>query len=1692
MRKLFLILCTLCPLLALAQYNNEWIDYSKTYYKFKVGETGLYRISQAALAGIGLGATDAAHFQLWRNGEQVPVYTSSQSGALSGGGYIEFWGEANDGKPDNALYRNPAHQINNSKSLFTDTAVYFLTVNPAGPNRRLAPVATAIPAGAVPEPYFLHTVSEHFNEQIHLGQPYGEGGEAVYPASYESAEGWASNDISNGGTRAFSKSNLFVYTGGGAPEVSINMNVTGNSYAVRNVRLTLNNAVIFDTAFSNFNFLKLTGTAPLSLIAPNNASFVVANVAATTNRIRVAQVQMTYPRTFNFGGASSFRFQAPSKTAGTYFEISGFNTSGGTTILYDLSNGKRYTVDATTPALLKVFTEPGAGTQDLLLVNDNATNVKNITAFETRNFVDYSAAANQGDYLIITHKALLTGPNNTQPVEEYRAYRQTATGGAYNAKIYLIDQIVDQFGFGIKQNPLAVRNFLRWARSRFTRPLQYVYIVGKGVDYYNSKNNENAAAIDRLNLVPTFGYPASDVLLSAEGASSMPLTPIGRVSVISGDELQTYLAKVKQYEQQLTSLSPLIEESSWKKDVIHIVGANDLYTIDLLSYYLNNHKQVIKDTFYGASVTDYIKSLSAGAEELNSVRLANQINNGIGLLTYLGHSSATSLAFKIENPNNYNNHGKYPIFNMLGCNVGNIFSFNPTRLVTPETVSEKYLLANERGSIAMLAGTSLGYTNNLDFYNLNFYRNLAELKYGAGLGEVMQNTMSSIFGAMPEESNFSQRILCEAFVLNGDPAIATYHFSKPDYAIEDRFLKVSPGFISVADTEFALDYKIFNIGKAINREIVVEIKRTFPDQSTAVIRRDTIAGIRYADSLRFVVPVDPVKDKGMNKITITIDPDNEIDELFETNNTISRDVFIYENDIRPVFPYDYSIVNRQQIVFAASTANPLATTQNYLMEIDTTRLFNSPLKISLNKTSAGGLVEFAPGITFRDNTVYYWRVAAAPASSADEINWNYSSFTYFAAGDQGFNQSHYYQFDGGTHDRIFIDSTGKFLFKNLKSSITVNNAFYPYASSSIDFSLQIEEVYKQVGFISSPLANPQQNSLRFYLMNNRTLQPVFNKNMGSTGMYGSYLPAPWNASTVLGFFQFDISTTAARKTVMDFLDSIPSGYYVGLTSAQWIPTILPSVWKSDTAVLGKNNSLYHKLKSIGLSAVDSIQPHDTINTLLPYVFIYQKDNKVPLAQVVGKAVSDKLVVTVTVNVPDSVGSIRSPRFSKVEGWKTLSWDGYSLENSSADKAFVSVIGIDKNGSESVLMSDIPASQQTADLSSISAETYPALRFEMRTEDLVDRTPYQLRYWRVNGKPVPEGAIAPNIFYSKKDTLQLGEPLNIGVAFKNVSDQPFDSLKVRVIVRDRNNVENNIAVPDQKALVAGDTIRLNVPIETRNFIGHNSLFVEFNPLNVQPEQVHVNNFLNTDFYVIGDSLNPYLDVTFDGMHILNKDIVSSKPDVLIKLTDDSKWMLIDNPDLVKVQLRHPDGITREYKYDSDTLRFNPPGTSGENTATINFKPYLQQDGNYELIISAKDQSGNTAGDMQYRVNFQVINKQMISNLLNYPNPFTTSTAFVFTLTGSEIPQNIRIQIMTITGKIVKEITKAELGPLKIGRNITKYKWDGTDQYGQKLANGVYLYRVITNHHGKSLEKYRAENDNTDRYFKGGYGKMYLMR
>jgi hypothetical protein len=1698
MRKLLAGLLLLLGFCANAQitYNNEWIDYSKTYYRFRVSKDGVYRISGATLSAAGLGTASAQDFQLWRNGVQVPIFTSAASGPLAAGDYIEFWGKMNDGKPDRELYREPAFHLNNKWSLISDSGTYFLTVNPSGPNLRFQPTANNVAGNTLPaEPYFLHKTGLYFKDRINSGQFYVVGTEHLFSSSYDKGEGWTSPNIGRNSSLIRSLTNLFPAASG--PNPTIRAIVSGNAYNSRRYKVGINGDSVVGNPVPYLNESNDTATFNLALLSSGNASIEIFNVtdhcgtsSCPSDNMVAHQVEITYPRQFNFGNASNFEFSLPASATGSYLEITGFADGGVAPVLYDITNGRRYVTELS-GAIVKVVLQPSATDRNLVLVSYNGNNFSAITTLQTRNFVNFSLPQNQGNYLIISNPLLFDGANGVNPVEEYRAYRASATGGGYNAKIYLDEQLNDQFGFGIRKNPAGIRNFIRFAKNKFATLPKYVYIIGRGVHYLHQKNTESVgtqaqrANLERLNLVPTYGWPASDMLLAAEPGASSPSIPIGRLTAINAAEVSTYLKKVKDYELAQQTLSPAIGDKAWMKNIAHIAGAGEQNLAESLTSYLNSYTRIIEDTLYGAKVTTFTKTSTNLVQQLSDQDLTNLFNQGMSLLTYYGHSSPTTLEFNLDDPANYNNQGKYPMFLALGCNAGNTFDFNEVRFSQRNYLSDKYVLAPDRGSINFIASTHFGIVHYLDIWNIRAYRNMATTQYQSSIGNIMKKTIEDVNASYFDD--FFARCNAEETILNGDPAIRLNQQAKPDYAITDTMVKVSPNFISVADLTFKVDISVMNLGKAINRPIVVETKRRYPDGSEAVVHRDTLSGTRYRDVISFNLPIDATKDKGANSIFVTVDADGIVDELFETNNSTFREFFIFEDEIRPVYPYNYSIVSNQNISLRASTANPFSPIKQYQMEIDTTENFNSALKVTKTLNSVGGLLEFQPGLTFQNNTVYYWRVAPVPTSGAPL--WKNSSFVYIANSSFGYNQSHYYQHQKSSVTNIGLRPNRRWEFDSLLNNLTIRSGVFGSAATQ---EAELSVTVNGSNYIRSACAG---NTLVFNIFDPNTFRPRTNPSQA----YGSNpvcsFTRQWN-------FEFDYRTPANRKKIMDFMDSIPAGYFVVvrniLINNQW-NNYTANVWKSDEAIYGTGNSLYHKLKAAGFASLD------TLNSPRVFSFVYQKNVDFTPSWKFTNGNLDLLSHSVNMKTPDTLGTIVSPPMGPARAWKQLEWDGASMDATEGDNPKISIVGIRSNGATDTLRRGIVLTDKSVDISAISAVTYPHLKLIMRNSDSIHYTPYQLGYWRLTADAVPEGAVMPNIQFSMKDTFDVGEPVNFKLAFKNVSDGVFtDSMKVRVVVYDRSNTARTINIPKmKKPLNGGEVLDVQFNLKTEDLVGANTLFVHVNPDNDQQEQHQFNNFIFRNFYVKGDTLNPLLDVTFDNVHILNRDIVSSKPSILIKLKDEAKWMPLSDTSIATVQVRYPDpargtvtsnSVTRTFNFNTDTLRFIPASGSpnADNTASIEFKPFFEQDGEYELLVTGKDMSSNNAGAMSYRVAFQVINKAMISNMLNYPNPFTTSTAFVFTLTGAEVPQNIKIQILTVTGKIVREITKAELGPLHIGRNITEFKWDGTDQFGQKLANGVYLYRVVTNLNGKSLEKYTSPDESTDKYFNKGYGKMYLMR
>lgn len=1684
MRKFFtlLLLITSLPVFA-QQYFNEWIKHSQTYYKFNVGSTGIYRIPKSVLDNAGIGGTSVEFFELWRNGKMVRIFPSVPSGPLPVNGFLEFWGEMNDGIPDNPLYRDSAFQHTKKTSLLTDTAAYFLSVNTTQAGLFHVNVNNDVASNILPvEPYFMNTVEVNFRNKINPGFA-AVVGEYVYSSSYDKGEFWSSQDIRPGIPLAHAVSNLYV--NGAVPNSTLSFGATGNALNTRSLLVDINGNNVGNIVMDYFNDLHTSISFPTSYITSGNLTFRVSNTSTiSTDRTAVSYYDVTYPSLFNFGNAKNFKFDLPAKGVGYYLEITNFNSGAVAPVLYNLTSGQRLVGDISTPGTVK-FAIPGSVTDNkFVLLNAEAGNIGSVNSLATKNFINYSTAANQGNYLIITHPSLYVGSTGNNPIIDYKNYRSSAAGGGHSVQIVDINELVDQFAYGIKKHPLSVKNFVRYCRNIFTTKPENIFIIGHGVAYNEYRLNEFRSDIELLNLVPTFGQPASDNMLSSNDGASVQVTiPIGRLSVVNGKEVENYLEKIKEHENAQKTAPNTIVGRAWMKNIVHVTGSSEPFLGTVLCNYMGSYKQIIEDTIFGGKVYSFCKTSTNPVEQLASDRISHLFEEGISILTYFGHSSSTTLEFNLDNPDAYNNRGKYPIFFVNGCNAGNFFTYFPQRLLVNETLSEKFVLAKQRGSIAFVASTHFGIVNYLNLFLHHLYSFMGHTGYGKSLGELTKSSFNNMLTAAGPFDYYA-RFHAEQITLHGDPAIITNPQLKPDYIIEEPQITVNPSFISVAENTFKLKFGMMNLGKALDDSIVVEVKQTFPDGTSTNIFRGKVKGIEYADSLFFNVPINSIRDKGLNKITVTLDADGLVDEITKTNNTATKEIYIFEDEARPVYPYNFAIINNPTQTLFASTANPFSPQKNYTFEIDTTEHFNSPMKVTKNVSSSGGVIEFAPGITYRDSIVYHWRVALV--SSTGGNLYNGSSFMYKADSSDGFNQSNFYQHKKSLLERVDLDSTSKeWTFGKRTNNVFMRNGVFPTAASQAgDFAVSVNGS-------SNIISVCGVSGIIFNVFDPVTFQPWFNSNTGGS-RYGSDIVCGnnrrWN-------FQFNILDTAKRRSAMEFMDLIPDGHIVVVKNISgidaWTNTYA-STWMGDTSYLGTDNSIYHRLITQGFTGIDSFDRPRA------FLFVYKKNRQVEFAPkfLFTEGINDRITLSVDINSPDTLGFVTSPVFGPATKWKDVIWRGDSKESPSNDNPTIDIIGIDTSKVETKLFT-LDKATQNFDISGVDAARYPNMKLHMRNVDSISLSPYQLKYWRIHYNSVQEGALAPNLFLSSKDTLEIGEPLKFGIAFKNVSKKPFDSLAVKFIIVDKNNVPHSFKPAKQRPLISGDTVVIRLELDSKDFIGMNQLFVDVNPDNDQPEQYHYNNFLYKNFYVKSDLINPLLDVTFDGVHILNRDIVSARPHIQIKLKDDAKFLLLNDTALSSVVIRHPDGTSRTYNFDNDTLRFTPASSGDDNTATIDFYPaftnqYNADGDEYELMVKGKDRSGNKAGELEYRVTFKVITKPMISNLLNYPNPFSTSTAFVFTLTGSEIPHNLKIQILTVTGKIVREITKDELGPIRIGRNITEFKWDGTDQFGQKLGNGVYLYRFVTTLNGRPMEKYKANGDHTDKFFTNGYGKMYLMR
>ena len=1660
-------------------YNNSWINYSQEYYKFKVADKGIYRIDSTVLAnaGIPLSSIDPRNFQLFARGVELPIYIEGEGdGVFDGADFIEFFGEKNSGWLDEQLYGTAADHPSPHYSLYNDTISYYLTWNSLTANSRLVLETDTN--------FSLYTpVSSFYKENILVysdgskapldpyydGKTIPVGNVSVTMFGFSTTEGWFDTPYAIGGSKIKAVPTANVDLTG--PNAILKTVVIGwSDYAGitngdHHLRVSVGSNVV-DSVFEGHKKVDVQMSIPLADLGSTstNVNFASINdLGSTVDKQTVAYLELKYSHTMDLEGLSFydhlFLDDHPTESK-SHFNFSNFNGIGDV-LFYDLTNNKRIQVEPIGANYQCLVPNSGSQKECFISSDNQVNNISSLTAINgTGLFIDHGANPVDTAFIIITHPSLMTG------AIDYANYR-TSPGNfnidPQNAVIYSIDDLYDQFAYGVDQHPLAIRGFVDYILNTWSTEPNYLFLLGKSI---KSKLTRRDPTSFDGNLVPSYGVPASDNMLTAglNGTFYQPAIPTGRLSAKNNTEISWYLNKVQQHENPIPSNGMGVND--WMKRALHFGGGVDGNEQQGFKNSLNGFKSIIEDTLFGGNVISYFKNSTAPIQNSLSDSIKDYISQGVSIMTFLGHASTTGgFDQNIDDPSLWpNQNGKYPVLIGLACFAGDIHtSFS-------NSTSEEHVLLDNQGVIGFLSSVDVSLSSTLSTYASNLYRNISYLDYGGSVGRHIQNTINTMQQTGSGLENFSNSVGLNVNY-HGDPAIKLNTFELPDYMIEASTVTFSPAVVTSDIDSFEINVLVSNLGRAIGDTITLEVVRDFPDQSfldTVYIK--AFAGINYQETVSFRMPVDVIRGLGLNSFNITVDAVDAVVESFENNNSITKTLNILSGELVPIYPYEYMIVPDDSIVLKASTAFPFESAKNYVFEVDTTDYFNSPIKESTIINQAGGVLSWAPNLLSTiptDSTVFYWRVSK-DSVDATGYSWRMRSFQHIR-GKEGWGQAHFFQFENDefqfvTHNR----ATRKFDFVNDIKQLTMEThgqaAWGELSSIRYLFDAEVIENSGQ----------GMNTAIMVAVFDSATLEPwtIYDWTVGQNNM-------PPNYRDNCFIFRHQPDQMAAMENFIR--DTVPSGNHIIMWT--WYIVTL------NNFTTPMPPSLRTEIANMGGTQVSAL------TDLYPFLFYHQKGNAASTIEVVGDSIAHKnLKLVTTLTTSANYANVFSEILGPATSWDSLSWRMTSIESpTTRDSSVLSVYGVDASGNETPLINNLPTDSGDVSITGrVDASVYPYLKLNtFLSDDSLVSAP-QLNRWQVTYAGVPEAALDPNInFTFLSDTVEEGVDITMSIAIKNISKYDMDSLLISFAILDKNNSMQFLPYPRQKPLLSDSVMTATISFSTFGLSGVNSLLIDVNPNNDQLEKYHFNNTAQIPFYVNADNINPLLDVTFDGIHILDGDIVSPKSNIVIELTDENQFLLLNDTSDYAVYITNPLGVEERIFFNSggvERMQFIPASLPKNNSKII-FQGEFFMDGDYKLRVKANDRAKNNSGNFDYIIGFEVINRSTITNIINYPNPFTTSTRFVFTLTGSEIPNIFKIQIMTITGKVVREIDKDELGAINIGRNISDFSWDGTDTYGDRLANGLYLYRVITQINNDDIE---LRSTSMDYYFKKGFGKMYLFR
>ncbi len=1598
---LSLLLLSIFSSISISQTTNyNWITPNKTYLKMYVVQDGMYRIERSDFvnAGINVSQVDPRTVKLYNKGSEVPVYfVGQQDGTFDNGDYFDFYGQRSYGGVTQVYdhLNNKAYTLDEYFNEYSDTNIYWVDWGGAfGARYSEFSFSSPTPNSATSFNDFVHLERDYFYTQ---GENFGSTDQRFLTTEKYRAEGWMWSSLTPNSTLSDTFSLPMLSTVPGTASFRLLSYPTARNTSIFNehiMELKVNNNVVATISTNDANRIDSVITFSSSLL---NSSVNTVSVRYTTlsgffSNMNVDLMRINYPRRFGFRNNVFKASLDGVDTTSRRFSVTQFVNEQPVNI-YDVKNYRRiypFTVHNDTLRF------SAAGNAKLEVTN-TLTQMKPLR-IKQRSVPNLVSSSNGADYLMIYNSVL------ENQAEQLRSYRQSRDNfRAFKAEI---EDIYDIFNYGL-ENPVAVRYFTKHVYDTWQQPrVNYICLFGRGS--LDPKRNLTSSSYYR-NLVPVYGYPPSDGYFANVNIGTFcyyNMIAIGRIPVYTPSEAQIVVDKIISFEAQ--------QPGDWCKNYIYVTGGGTKN--EQISHQTKSNTDinslVVPPSLSGVPVKVY-RTDSSGFVAYNVMdSLKNSIDRGGAFINYRGHAGSHDWEIAMTDPNTLNNGTKLPLILSLTCFTGE------NSLANYRGFGERFLYLPNKGAIGFVGTTGWSYTQNGNDYGTyitSTIKNDTNRRIGS-INRHAQQVMSR------DSISFAVRHTLNCYSLIGDPASELRIPRRPELAIGGNDFKLSNPQPAVGDfVTMTAYYKNFGL-YTDSTKIRFVLKRDNVTYKTFDFVRKVIS---YSDSVSCNFQIDSL---GNYAISVTLDQDNWIPLEDKSNNSITVRLPLLNLSYAPLKPIENSVVSTDSLTFTG--LNPRIPVSGnsirVILQVDTNRSFNSPtLKTFSTNAISGVSTSFSSIVPVRNNnTAHYWRTNAIV--NGDSTGWSgIRQFTYLSN----------------------VKASGKVNTDESLIGQTVD--IYKFNSSQFSAGEQVNTLFAGDGitlqkvsaslFIRSYGSNAEEAS--YFSVGNRN---VYIDGGGNAGL--NLLKVSKLTGSILAFRNFKMNTGTSNDSLVSYLNTYDSTQYLMLLNAAYVPggQYLSAGAKAKLRQFGSIYcdsiglmSYFHTWSFIGWHGANSSQTSEMFDPCCrPAPNCVSCDHWDE-----SNSYKDVVFRKSTGTVSNIVGPARQ--------WNSFSWTQNLPPNTSIK---FDIYGIDAlDNQQYLLFSDI-TSNEFADLSYVNAVRYPRLNLvaKLAIDTLTGSVPPSLSSIKVNYYPSPELVWDINEL-TVQSTYKVGEELKFTTNISNVGFTDVPGLVVNVFQKSVS--PGNLIYTDTSTSVMNPGVssllsrKFTVPYyrDSMNAIVQLGIFDKHNEFYV------FNNSITIPMYSVRAYRPVSVKVYSDGALLNQGDNVRKKPEIKVVIEDvggesanlqgyNNVDLLVNNSSLSAVigKLQKSNDKTDrqpEQKRNNGDLIFNPELNDGKNTLGI--------------VISGENAESDT-------VNFDVIVSDdfTIKDLYNFPNPMKGETTFLFTVSGSEQPGDVRIRIYTVGGRLIREI----VAPANIGNNAVS--WDGRDNDGDQVSNGTYLYKLIT--------------------------------